>query len=183
MIIVTTDIYMLITTVAVSVIALFTDLCSRKIPNALTFPVITLGLVYHLVTGGPTMLLQSAEGMMLGLGLFMIPYLMGGMGAGDAKLMGALGALVAPGAIANICLFTAIAGGIYSLGVIIMTREGKHFIMGGMISLWVLAATRNLSLLSIPRKEGMPRLCYAVAIASGTIFYVVLVLSGHNMIF
>ena len=178
----TADTHMLITTVAVSFLALITDLRSRRIPNALTFPFITLGLVYHLVTGGPTMLLQSAEGMMLGLGLFMIPYLMGGMGAGDAKLMGALGALVGPGAIANICLFTAIAGGIYSLGVIIMTREGKYFIMGGMISLWVLAATRDLSLLSMSRKEGMPRLCYAVAIASGTVLYIVLVLSGHNVI-
>jgi prepilin peptidase CpaA len=182
MIIVTTDIYMLITTVAVSVIAVFTDLRSRRIPNALTFPVITLGLVYHLTMGGPTMLLKSAEGMMLGLGLFMIPYLMGGMGAGDAKLIGALGALVGPWAIFNICLFTAIAGGIYALGVIIMRGESRHFIMGGLTALWVLAATRNLSLISVPWKVAMPRLCYAVAIASGTVFYMVLVLSGHNTI-
>jgi prepilin peptidase CpaA len=183
MIIVTTDTYMLITTVAVSIIALFTDLRSRRIPNALTLPVITLGLAYHLVIGGPPMLLQSAEGMMLGLGLFMIPYFMGGMGAGDAKLMGALGALAGPWAIANIALFTALAGGIYALGIIIMRRESKHYIMGGLASLWVLAATRNLSLISMPRKEAMPRLCYAVAIASGTVFYMVLALSGHNMIF
>jgi prepilin peptidase CpaA len=179
----TTDTHMLITTVAVSFLALITDLRSRRIPNALTFPAMALGLVYHLVTGGPTMLLQSAEGMMLGLGLFMIPYLMGGMGAGDAKLMGALGALVGPWAIANICLFTALAGGIYALGIIIVRRESKHYIMSGLASLWVLAATRNLSLISMPRKEGMPRLCYAVAIALGTVFYMALALSGHNMIF
>jgi prepilin peptidase CpaA len=174
---------MLITTVAVCFLALITDLRSRRIPNALTFPAMALGLVYHLVTGGPTMLLQSAEGMMLGLGLFMIPYLMGGMGAGDAKLMGALGALVGPWAIANIAFFTALAGGIYALGIIVVRRESKHYIMSGLTSLWVLAATRNLSLISMPRKEGMPRLCYAVAIASGTLFYMVLVLSGNKMSF
>ena len=128
------------------------------------------------------MLLQSAEGMMLGLGLFMVPYLMGGIGAGDAKLMGAIGAMLGPRAMANICLFTALAGGIYALGVIILRREGKHFTMDGIASLWFLVATRNISLFSMPRNEGMPRLCYAVAISSGTVLYMLFVLSGHKVI-
>jgi prepilin peptidase CpaA len=178
----TNDMYMLIVTVTASVIAAITDLRSRRIPNALTFPAMALGLMYHLVTGGPTMLLQSACSMMLGLGLFMIPYLMGGMGAGDAKLMGALGAMLGARAIANICLFTAIAGGIYALGVIILMRESKNVIRDSVTSLGVLALTKDLSLLSMPRKAGMPRLCYAVAIAAGTLLYAVLVLSGHEAI-
>ena len=173
---------MLVTTVAVAIVAVITDIRSRRIPNALNFSAMALGLLYHLITGGPSMLLQSAGGMMLGLGVFMIPYLVGGMGAGDAKLMGALGAMVGPRAIANVCLFTALAGGIYALGVIIASRESKNVMRDGITSLGLLVVTRNLSFLSMPRKEGMPRLCYAVAIAAGTILYAVVVLSGHEAI-
>lgn len=177
-----TNLYMLTTAVAVSVFALITDLRSRKIPNALTFSAVTVGLVYHLATGGGTMLLQSAGGMLLGLALFMIPYLMGGMGAGDVKLIAALGAMLGPRAIANICLFTALAGGIYALGVILLRRENKIVLKFGITSLWIHAATQKLFHLSMSRMEGMPRLYYAAAIAAGTTIYTVLVLTGQKSI-
>ena len=179
----TTEIYMLVAGVAVSLIGLITDFRSKRIPNALTFSAVAAGLMYHLTTGGSTMVLQSVEGMMLGLGLFMIAYLMGGMGAGDAKLVGALGAMLGPRAIVNVALFTAIAGGIYALGIIILRRESKNVIRNGINSLGVFVLTRDFSLLSTPTERGMPKLCYAAAIAAGTMLYAVLVLSGHKAIF
>jgi prepilin peptidase CpaA len=176
------DVYMLITSVAVTVIALITDLRSRRIPNILTFSAITVGLMYHLVVGGGTVLLQSAEGMLLGLALFMIPYVMRGMGAGDVKLMGALGAMLGPRAIANICLFTALVGGIYALGIILLRRENNIVLRNGITYLWIIAATQKLFLPSMLREEGMPSLYYAIAIAAGTTIYTIVVLTGQKSI-
>jgi prepilin peptidase CpaA len=107
---------------------------------------------------------------------------MGGMGAGNAKLMGAIGAMLGPRAIANICLFTALAGGIYALGVIILRRESKNVIRDGLTSLWVLAATQEFSLHSAPQGDGMPRLYYAVAILAGSVLYTIFVLAGQDPI-
>jgi prepilin peptidase CpaA len=177
-----TDINMLLAAIVVSAIALMDDLRSRRIPNGLTFSAATFGLVYHSITGGSTMLSQSAGGMIFGLALFMIPYFMGGMGAGDAKLIGALGAMLGPRAIANISLLTALVGGIYAFGIIFLRRNSKNAVAEGITSLWMLAATKNLSAVSMPCKQGMPRLYYAVAIAAGTVLYTVLVLTGCEMI-
>ena len=68
------------------------DWRSRRVPNALTLPAIVVGLSLHGLFGGASGILFSLKGLALGAGLFLIPYCLGGMGAGDVKLMGALGA-------------------------------------------------------------------------------------------
>ncbi len=61
-----------------------------------------------------------AEGMALGIGIFILPYLVGGMGAGDVKLMGAVGAVLGPGGVFMAFLATALAGGILALLVMLI---------------------------------------------------------------
>ena len=97
------------------IIAVTIDVRVRKIPNLLTFPAMATALAFHSITGGWKGFLFSAEGLALGIALFLIPYIMGGMGAGDAKLMGAIGAIIGPRGVFLASLFTAVAGGIYAL--------------------------------------------------------------------
>ena len=69
-----------------------TDVLTRKIPNTLTFPALLLALVTHLVLGGRDGLLSALAGMTVA-GVALIPgWLMRWMGAGDVKLMAAVGA-------------------------------------------------------------------------------------------
>ena len=71
--------------------ALATDLRSRKIPNALTVPALILALVFHGWFEGWPGLKSAAAGFALGFGTLLVLWLVGGGGAGDVKLMGALG--------------------------------------------------------------------------------------------
>ena len=70
------------------------DARERRIPNKITFMGIIVGLLFNLITGGWTGLLNSFFGLLAGIAIFFIPFAVGGMGAGDVKLMGAIGALM-----------------------------------------------------------------------------------------
>ena len=91
------------------------DVRYRKIPNILTFPAMLAGLAYYTLTRGGAGLLFSLGGLATGLAVLFILFLMGAMGAGDAKLMGAIGALSGTHAVLNSVLFTLVAGGVYAL--------------------------------------------------------------------
>lgn len=72
--------------------ALATDLRSRRIPNALTVPSLALALAFHAWFDGWAGLKSGFAGFALGFGTLLVLWLIGGGGAGDVKLMGALGA-------------------------------------------------------------------------------------------
>jgi prepilin peptidase CpaA len=72
------------------------DWKSRRIPNLLTFGGAAVAFVYAFATRGPEGLFVSLQGWALGLALFLPMYLLGGMGAGDVKLLGCLGAWFGP---------------------------------------------------------------------------------------
>lgn len=93
----------------------FFDLKERKIPNKITFTGILIGILFNIITGGWMGLLQSILGMFAGLAIFFIPFVMGGMGAGDVKLMGAIGALMGWQFSVMTALYSAIVGGIMVL--------------------------------------------------------------------
>lgn len=70
------------------------DIKERKIPNTITFTGIFIGIIFNIVTEGWMGLLQGILGLLAGLAIFFLPFAMGGMGAGDVKLMGAIGSLM-----------------------------------------------------------------------------------------
>lgn len=76
--------------------AIMTDLRSSRIPNWLTIPAMVFGLAGHAWQHGLQGLLFSLFGLLVGLGLFLCLHLLGSVGAGDVKLMAAVGALVGP---------------------------------------------------------------------------------------
>jgi prepilin peptidase CpaA len=96
-------------------VSLVTDILWRRIPNVVTLPAAGVGLILALVAGGWKGLLLSGAGLALGFLLMILPYYVGGMGAGDVKLMAALGALTGVAAIIQIFLYTALIGGVLAV--------------------------------------------------------------------
>ena len=174
------DVFLIIFLSIILIAAAVNDLRFQKIPNLLTYPSMGIALVYHFIMSGPDGLLFSAGGLALGIAVFILPYLMGGMGAGDAKLMGAVGAILGARAVFIAFLFTAIAGGIYALILLLVRRRAfKGFWQQDVATLKTFIFTRQFIPISGDSNEKKPRLCYGIAIALGTLFSVFLEFSGY----
>ena len=155
------------------------DLSRQKIPNFITLPGILLGLGFHGAASGVDGLLFSGGGLLLGIGLFMVPYLLGGMGAGDAKLMGTVGAFLGASGVFHAFIYTAIAGGIYALILFAFhRRQFKGFFRAQYETLVAFVATRRFVPDSPESAKKLPRLCYGLAIALGTGFFMLTQIGG-----
>lgn len=151
-------------------IAVVMDLLYQKIPNALTLPAIIFGLVYHTYSTGLDGFLFSAGGSFLGLGVLLFFYLTGMMGAGDVKLMGAVGSMLGPAGVFKAFLFTAIVGGIYAIVILVFRREFMQFLKRIYSSLKLSALSGKPTLLPAHGEhKASPVLCYGVAIGTGTV--------------
>ena len=147
------------------------DLKDRRIPNLLTGPALLVGLAFHLALGGVAQLGWSLLAGLIGGGVFLLFYLGGGMGAGDVKLMAAVGSIAGIASIREVLLGTVIIGGIFALALAayrgrvletlrnVVTLLGHHQKNG-------LRAHPELNLSS---QSGL-RLPYAVPIALGCLY-------------
>ncbi len=71
----------------------FTDWKYSKVYNVVTIPCMAAGIAVWGVAAGWSGASRAASGLLIGAGLFLVPYLQGGVGAGDVKMFGAVGAL------------------------------------------------------------------------------------------
>ena len=95
--------------------AVWFDWKKRKIPNALTFSMVVLGLVFNAIDRGFSGVGESFLGLVLGILFLYVPFTWGGVGGGDVKLLGALGSLLGPHLIFKIFLVSALCGGLLSV--------------------------------------------------------------------
>lgn len=107
------------TTIAWAAVAAAWDLRTRKIPNWLTISAALLGLAVNGFIGGIPGLGRSALGIGAGIGLLFIPFAVGGMGAGDVKMLGAIGAFGGPVFVFRAFVYGALAGGVIGLAMMI----------------------------------------------------------------
>ena len=176
----TTDIFLIILLAGVLIAAAVNDLRFQKIPNLFTYPTMAVAFAYHCVTNGLDGLLFTAGGLALGVAIFILPYLMGGMGAGDAKLMGAVGAIVGPRGVLIAFLCTAVVGGIYALILFAVSRRYfKGFLARYATTLKTLVFTGHFIPIPAAEDEKEPKLCYGVAIALGTLSSIFLESTGY----
>ena len=174
------DLYLIIFLSVVLIAASVNDLRFQKIPNLLTYPTMGIALGYHVVMNGLNGLLFSFGGLALGIAVFILPYLMGGMGAGDAKLMGAVGAILGVKGVFIAFLFTAITGGVYALILLLLNhRYSKNFFAKQAVTLKTFIFTKQFIPIPEDSNEKKPKLCYGIAIAIGTLLSVFLELSGY----
>ena len=151
-------------------VAAFIDVRTKRIPNLLTFGSAAIALVYHGWTDGLSGLGQSAAGWAIGVALFLPMFLLRGMGAGDVKLLGSVGAWLGPRLVLYAGLYSVLAGGVLALVVGAMHGYLKKAFsnLWGLLGFWRAAGIQPLPGLTIDDSAG-PRLAYGVAIAAGTL--------------
>jgi len=146
------------------------DVKSRRIPNFVTGPAILLGLAMHLAIGGWAQFFSAlAAGLICGIA-FLIFYLAGGMGAGDVKLMMAVGCIAGLSHVAYLLVLTAISGGFMALGLaLIRGRLRQTFTnVAVLTNHHTHEGLRPHPELNVLNAQTL-RLPYALAIAGGSI--------------
>lgn len=106
-----------IVVVPATVLAALLDLKCLHIPNRLTIPLGLIGVIYYTAIFGWSGLAFSSSGLVVGFLLLIVFFLIGAMGAGDIKLLAAVGAWLGATNAIRICLIACLAAGVYSLGV------------------------------------------------------------------
>ena len=160
--------------IVVLIIAAISDIRFQKIPNWLTFPAMLAAVVINTSSMGLQGFLFSFGGILVGIAAMIIPYLMGGMGAGDAKLMGAVGGMLGPKGVFIAFLLTALIGGLYALGILAYCGGLGETVLRYWQMLKMFFLTGKVSYVPPPAQDAKPRLRYGVAIAMGTIMTVVM---------
>jgi len=128
-------------------LAAIIDIKTRKIPNWLTLTTAAAGIMggflFFVLTVDPQAgwqwLLFSGKGWLVGIGIFLIPFVFGGMGGGDVKLLGAIGALKGVSFVIETAVLVALWGGLLALAAIIMKKRStllKRF--GGGLKIFLL---------------------------------------------
>jgi prepilin peptidase CpaA len=159
-----------IVTLLVATAAAVTDLRTSRIPNGLTFGAAAAALMYHAVDGGPGGLAWACAGWLVGAAVFLPFFALGGMGAGDVKLVAALGAWMGPRDALAIAIATALAGGV--VAIIVMLRQ--RYLATAFANLrllfahWRVHGVTAKPDLTLASSTG-PRLAYAVPILLGTL--------------
>ena len=143
------------------------DIRFNRIPNWLTFPSMIVAVSSSVASGDVEGLLFSLMGATLGMATLAIPYGMGGMGAGDVKLMGAVGAFLGVGKIVLALLWTALVGGLYAIILLIYYFLLKRTARPSLSSAFPYALHENVLTPAVATVK-KPCLCYGVAIAIGT---------------
>jgi prepilin peptidase CpaA len=130
-------------------------------------PAIAIGLIIYIVTKGYDGFLFSGKGLIVGFALLLIPFMMGGIGAGDVKLLAAVGALKGALFAFYAFLFGAMIGGVIALVMMLRKKEMKNFFTRIYYSV-LLINTENGSL-NLSKDDIAPTIPYGVVIALGAL--------------
>jgi prepilin peptidase CpaA len=151
-------------------IAVVTDVRGGRIPNALTFGGALAALLYGLATDGVHGLGVSAAGWLAGAALFFPFFALGGMGAGDVKLLAAMGAWLGPADSVWIAMYAAAAGGALAL-VLAVARGYLKTAFSNLFLMFMHWRTQGIK--PVPgltlKDTNSPRLAYAIPITIGVV--------------
>jgi prepilin peptidase CpaA len=103
-----------------------TDLSPFRIRNVLTLPLFLSGICYHVWEAGARGFIESLLGVLAATLLLGIVYELGGIGAGDMKLMSGVGAWLGPWAALHVVVVSGLATGIYSAVLYVWQRERRE---------------------------------------------------------
>jgi prepilin peptidase CpaA len=104
---------------AILAAAVYSDLRRHRIPNRLSGLGIIAGLALQTVGGGLHGLASGLLGVAVGLACFAPFYLLRAMGAGDVKLLAAIGAFLGPQGCFYAALASLLAGGLGAIGYVL----------------------------------------------------------------
>ena len=144
------------------------DVRERRIPNWLTFGAAVTGLAFQVWTSGPSGLMVGAGGWLTGAAIFFLPFALGGLGAGDVKLVAGLGAWLGWQDTVWLGLYTGAAGGLLAIGAALATGYIRQALSNVWLLMmhWRVAGLQPLPQMTIHHGSG-PKLAYGVAILAG----------------
>jgi prepilin peptidase CpaA len=168
-------------------VAVWHDVRTYRIPNAIVFCGTALALVLHsaLPPGsgfigaapGGIGFLSSFGGLAVGLALFMPLYLIGAAGAADVKLMGMVGAFLGPVHAFGAAVATGIAGAVLAIAFALRARAMHRMLAN--LRLIVYSTFARVSAVHgpsfDPQRDTAAKVPYSVAIAAGTALWAVIV--------
>jgi prepilin peptidase CpaA len=102
-------------TLAMTLTGAFLDWRSRRLPNWLTIPGLVLGIAVHAGYSGWHGVLFAIEGAGVAMLLLLTPVLIRVLGAGDWKLLGAVGALLGPVLILFVLFGSILVSGVMAI--------------------------------------------------------------------
>jgi prepilin peptidase CpaA len=152
--------------VAISGIAsALVDLRSRRVPNPLTIGIALTGVGLALLHVTSLSVPAALAGLAIGFVLMLPGHIVGATGAGDVKLLAAIGTLLGPKGIFVAFVYTAIAGGVMAVWVA-LTRRRLGLTMARTAA---LVRTGGANVAQIEHASANNRFAYAPAIAVGTL--------------
>lgn len=155
---------------AVGLVACVTDVQSRRIPNLLTFGAAGVAVVTHTVSGGLSGLGTASGGWLLGAALFLPFFALGGMGAGDVKLLAALGAWLGPRETFWVAIYASMAGGVMAVALALASGYLRTALanLRNLVTYWALVGPRPVAGMTLEETKA-PRLAYSLPIFAGTV--------------
>ena len=152
-------------------LALVWDLRKGRIPNRITYSGMGAALALRALLGGWHGSVDGLIGGLLGGGIFLLFFLVRGMGAGDVKLMTAMGLFAGVRQCMVIMVVTALAGGVLAVAAMIYRRRGFQTLqnLGSLLRYHVMFGLKPHPEINLQNPESI-RMPYAVAIATGTLY-------------
>lgn len=150
-------------------LAALLDVRQRRIPNWISLGGMLAGLALWTWHAGLSGLSISLAGLLLGGALFLPFYIARGMGAGDVKLMGAVGAFLGPYHVLAATIVVALLGGVIAAWAAYRQKRLKAALRDTLLV--VLRQQSPKTLAQTTRHDAIP---YGLAIASGTLIYLML---------
>lgn len=158
----------------VLILAAVIDGFELKVPNWVTYPFIISGWIYGFAAFGWEGLGWSLLGTVVGLALLLPAYAIGGMGAGDVKLLAGVGAWILVQNTVNSFFVSAVVGALMAVAMVVARRSWKkHQDQFWLIlnEIMVIKNPDKLAEIAAERKPRMLLLPYGIPIAIGTIGY------------
>lgn len=160
--------------VLLSVVAGWTDLRSRRIPNWLTVPGLLVGLAANSVLSGWGGLKASLLGAAVGLALLLPFVLLRSLGAGDWKLAGSLGAFAGPGILMDLLLGSVFVAGMMAVALVIYKGRVRQTIRNiGHILISLVTFRMPGARVSLDNPDSL-KVPYGVALAFTVVLYGIL---------
>jgi prepilin peptidase CpaA len=164
----------LVGAVLLSVVAGWTDLRSRRIPNWLTVSGLVIGIAANTALGGWGGLKTSLLGAAVGLALLLPFVLLRSLGAGDWKLAGALGAFAGPGILVDLLLGSVFVAGVMAVALVIYKGRVRQTIRNiGHILISLVTFQLPGSRVSLDNPDSL-KVPYGVALAFTVVLYGIL---------